>query len=91
MPIESAEIILTAIIVLSATAAGIYWLWTGGSVTEVAESLGIFAFVVIILGVVRLGIEKLSDLLATLLPPPLGTRGKPRASARKSQRVTGAS
>ena len=59
LPIESAEIILTAIIVLSATAAGIYWLWTGGSVTEVAESLGIFAFIVIILGVVRLGIERL--------------------------------
>jgi len=60
LPIESAEMILTVIVVLSAAAAGIYWLWNGGSITEVAESFGIFAFVVIILGVVRLGIEKLS-------------------------------
>jgi hypothetical protein len=67
---------LTFIVVLSAAVAGIYWVWTGGWVTETAKSLGILALLVIILGSMRLGIEKLSDILAALLPPPFGTKGK---------------
>jgi hypothetical protein len=74
-----AAAVLTLIVVLSAAAAGIYWVWTGGWVSETAKSFGILALLVISLGSVRLGIEKLSDILAAVLPPPFGTRGKARA------------
>jgi hypothetical protein len=36
-----AEVLLTLIVVLSAAAANIYCVWTGGWFTEIAESLGI--------------------------------------------------
>lgn len=77
---------LTLIVVLSAAAAGVYWIWTGGWVTEVAKSFGILALLVIILGSIRLGIEKLSDILAALLPPPFGTKDKSRARAPNALR-----
>jgi len=68
------------LLVLSAAALGIYWLWSGGR--GIPEGVGIFALLVIALGFVRLGTEKLGDMLAALLPPPFGTKGKARAGAR---------
>lgn len=64
-----AELILT-LFVLTAAAAAAYWLWTGNLVSETLEGLGIFALLVIILGAMRVGIEKLSHLLGILLRPP---------------------
>lgn len=70
LPIELAEVFLT-FSVLAAAAIGIYWVCTGGW-----EGLGIATSLVSILGVIRVGTEKVSDKLAALLPPPFGTKGK---------------
>jgi len=69
-----AETIL-ALIFLGVAAAASYWLSTGSSGAEIARRVGIFALLVIVLGSIRVGVEKLSDMLAALLPPPLGTKG----------------
>jgi hypothetical protein len=76
-----AAAVLILVVVLSAAGAGIYWVWTGGWVTETAKGFGIFALLVISLGSMRLSIEKLSDLLAARLPLPFGTKGKAGATA----------
>ena len=65
LQIGVAELILT-LIVLTAAAMAVYWFWTGKLVSETLAPLGIFALLVIILGGMRVGIEKLSDLLGTL-------------------------
>jgi hypothetical protein len=83
--IDFAEVILTLIVVLGAAAAGIYWVWNDGWVTEIAASCGIFASLVIILGFMRLSIEKLSDILAALLRPPSGTKGKAKVSTARGE------
>ena len=84
--IDFAAAVLALIVVLSAAAAGIYWVWTGGSVTETAKSFGMLSLVVIILGAVRLSVEKLSDMLVAMLPPPFGTKGKARPRAHAALR-----
>jgi hypothetical protein len=61
--IELAEAFLI-VMIFSADAAGLYWLWTGALDSEIAASIGMFALVVITLGSIRVGVEKLSDLLA---------------------------
>jgi hypothetical protein len=70
LPIELAQVILV-FLVLVAAAVGIYWVCTGDW-----EGLGTFALLVAILGSIRVGTEKVRDRLATLLPPPFGTKSK---------------
>jgi len=60
--IDFAEAFL--IVLVFSAAAGIYWFWSGNS--AIAEAVGIFALLVITLGSIRVGIEKLSDMLAAL-------------------------
>jgi len=59
---ELAEITLI-LILLSVTGLGIYWTVTGGWGTQSAKGIGIFALLVLLLGFIRLGIEKLTGLL----------------------------
>lgn len=75
-----AELIL-AVFLLGAGAMGVYWLWTGRPVSGIFEALGIFALLVITLGSIRLGIEKLSDVLPALFPQRFGTKDKAGAIA----------
>ena len=65
LPISVAELIL-ALFILSAGALWVYWFWMGGQVSAIAEAVGLFALLAIILGSIRLGIEKLSDMVARL-------------------------
>ena len=58
-----AELILISFLLLS-TGVGIYWLWTGGAYPKSFEGIGLFVLVLIILGSTRVGIEKLSGMLA---------------------------
>ena len=80
LPISPAELIL-ALFVVSAGALGVYRFWTGEQVSELVEGIGIFAVFVIILGLMRVGIEKLSEMLAGLRLPRFGTKHKDRVSS----------
>lgn len=71
--IRVAEFLLV-LFLLGAGAMGAYWLWTETGVSGIFEALGIFALVVITLGSIRLGIEKLSETLPALFPRLFGTK-----------------
>jgi len=76
LQIGVAEAVL-ALMVVAVAIAAIYWLWTGDGVTPVVKATGIIALLIIILGSIRLELEKWSDRLAGRWPPPFGTKGKP--------------
>jgi hypothetical protein len=76
--IDFAEAFL--IVLAFSAAAGIHWFLSGNS--AIAESVGLFALLVITLGSLRIGIEKLSDMLAALRARSCRTRASaPRAKA----------
>lgn len=82
--IELAEALLI-LMLLSVAAAGGYWFWSEGWSTEIAAAVGIFTLLVVILGSLRLGIEKLSDLLAAhskVCASALGFRPADRSGRR---------
>jgi hypothetical protein len=60
LPRVFAEVILT-LLILAAAAIGIYCVCAGSSVNEIAESIGIFTLLNIVLGSIRVGVEKVSD------------------------------
>ena len=57
-----AEVVLS-LILLGVTVPGMYWSFTGGWRTDTAKGIGIFASLVVTIGLIRLGVERLSDLL----------------------------
>jgi hypothetical protein len=81
LQIGVAEVFLV-LFLLVATGVGTYWLCTAGRVSDSVEAVGIFALIVIILGSIRLGIGKLNDMMATLLPPSVGTKDRGRSHDR---------
>ena len=58
---------LLLVFMLGAAVIGSYWLYAGGSLSEIAKSIGIFMVLIISLGSIRVSIEKLSDKLVALL------------------------
>ena len=84
---EIAEVLLI-IIVSSAAAAGMYWLWTERWDSAIAKSVTTIAWVVIFLGVLRLGIENLCDMLTAFLRTP-GTKRRAAEGASISQAESG--
>jgi hypothetical protein len=63
--ISVAELIF-ALFVFGAGAVGVYWFWMGRRVSAIVEGVAIFVLLVILLGSIRIGIEKLRDMLARL-------------------------
>jgi hypothetical protein len=60
LPRVFAEVILT-LLILAAAAIGIYCVCAGSSVNEIAEGSGIFTLLSIVLGSIRVGLERVSD------------------------------
>jgi hypothetical protein len=65
LPIGLAEVLL-ALFVVSAGALGVYQFWTGKHVYDAVEGVGIFVLLAIILGSMRVGVEKLSEMFGRL-------------------------
>lgn len=79
LQIDLAEAFLS-VMALIAAAVGIYWwFWRGD--WGIAEAVGIFAFIVVALGCIRLAIG--------LFPRAFRTKGKARASAPHAQGESG--
>ena len=83
--VEAAEVILSAFLLLAA-GLGIYWLWTRGHASGIVEGVGLFVLLVIVLGAMRLGIEKLRDSLMTPFPLPYDATAKGRGKASQGWR-----